>query len=117
MSYLSIINLKLIGELSNEMIDEDGFDQITDDLQEAVQAVLKKYDLEILAKEMMSHDLSIQNFSKCSSCSSWLINRTKENDRDNVDDNIKDGGEFESKILCCDCLPNNHKWHWQNIKI
>lgn len=80
----------------------------------SIKDILKKYNLEFISKEMMSHDLNIQNFSRCDTCKTWVINRTKEKDREDVDEIIKNGAEFENKILCSDCLPVNHKWSWNN---
>lgn len=116
MSYLSVITLKAIGRLSREFVDDDdAYEQITGELEDAISGVLKKYDLELLSLEMMSHDLKEQHFTRCENCSSWMINRSKEKDRDDVDDGIKDGGEYQSRLLCEDCLPEGHPWSWKRI--
>ncbi len=114
-TYLSVLNFKIIGEQSEVQLDEDTFDDITNELQTSIQSVLDKHKFKVLGKDMISHDLSEQCFAECASCSSWTINRSKESERDGVDEFIKDGGEYELQIYCCDCLPSEHEWNWQNI--
>lgn len=115
MSFLSIINMKLIGELPAELVEGKGFDSLANDLQQSIQNVLNKYSLSIIENEIVSHDLSIEHFTQCSSCSSWLIDRTVEEDREDVDDCIKNGAQADNQILCCDCLPKDNTWAWQHI--
>ncbi len=114
MSFISVINMKLIGELPSALVEEEGFNKITDELQGAMEDILKKYNMTVIEQEMVSHDLTKEHFSKCSQCSSWLIDRTLEEDREDVDPCIKNGAEFDNAILCCDCLPENNTWSWQH---
>jgi hypothetical protein len=116
MDYLSILTFKAIGKIpSNFIINDNGFDIINQEINIAIGDILKKYSLEFKQLEIMSHDLSIQHIKQCDTCKTWIINRTKEKDRNDVDNIIKNGAEFEDKILCSDCLPINHKWSCNNI--
>ena len=115
MSYLSIINLKLIGELPDEKEDGDFFERISDELSHAVSSILKEHGLSVISTEMMSHPIQNNNFAQCALCSSWFINRDQELDREDVDNAIKDGVIYDNEPLCCDCLPEGHRWHWSNI--
>ena len=76
--------------------------------------VFRTYNLAYERLEIMSHDLNIEHIVQCDICKVWLINRTKETSREDVDEIIKDGAEYKNKILCTDCLPLTHKWSWKN---
>lgn len=115
MSYLSIVNLKLIGAISSEKESGDFFDEVSDELKEAVSEVLEKHNLKVLSSEMISHPIKSQNFAKCSSCSHWLVNRDQVEERKDIDDSIKNGVKHEEKFLCSDCLPDDHPWNWSNV--
>tara|TARA_R110001599_G_scaffold90762_1_gene238778 strand:+ start:461 stop:805 length:345 start_codon:yes stop_codon:yes gene_type:complete len=113
MSFLSIFKLKLIKESSDEE-EESLFEDLSDEVKSAVNEVLSRHGLEVLGTEMTSHPISQKNYGQCDQCTAWVVNRDKESEREGVDDEIKDGAVIKSKLLCCDCLPQSHQWHWSN---
>jgi len=115
MDYLSTLTIKAIGKIQSNIIKcDDGFDIINKDLKNAIDEVFNKYNLEYERLEIMSHDLNIEHIVQCDICKVWLINRTEETSREDVDEIIKNGAEYQNKILCSDCLPLTHKWSWKN---
>jgi len=116
MDYLSTLTIKAIGKIPAAIINNHhGFNMINTNLKIALENLFKSYNLEYERLEIMSHDLNITNIVPCDICNVWTLNRTKEKFRDDVDEIIKDGAEYENKILCTDCLPLNHKWSWNNL--
>ena len=116
MDYLSTLTIKAIGKIPSSIITNDnGFDMINKDLQSAIMGVLQKYNLEYEQLEIMSHDLDKEHINRCDICKSWIINRTKEDSREDVDEIILNGAEYENKLLCSDCLPLDHQWSWKNL--
>ena len=101
-----------MGELPSDLVEGNGFDSISGDIHAAINDVLQKYHLELTESEMVSHDTSREHFTKCSQCSSWMFDRTREENREDVDSCIKNGATYNDQQLCSDCLPADNTWAW-----
>ena len=113
MKSLNLFKLKFVKESSSGE-DEQIFEDLSEEVKLGVSSVLSKYGFSILGTEMLSCSIRERNYGQCEHCSTWVVNRNVEIEREDIDNEIRDGAEIESVLLCCDCLPRTHKWHWSN---
>jgi hypothetical protein len=55
---------------------------------------------------MISLAPEIMNCVKCSSCGAWTTDREK----DEPIEGLTNGATVDGKLLCDECLPEDHKW-------
>jgi len=121
MKQFAIRRLYSYFETSSEEIDNNVFDEKLEKLDEELKALLEKYGLECLNHDTRFVPVKKMAAGKCGQCGNLMINRDKNPVRFNKEDMwidldsdyngvIWDGGSYEDKELCMECLPIEHRW-------
>lgn len=112
-------------ETTEDEITSNVFDEKLDFLDKEIKLLLEKYGLKYISQDMRfiaSHKMSV---IQCNQCENLMLNRDKNPMRFNkeqlwidldTDYNfvIWDGGTYEGKELCMECLPIEHRWGYSS---
>lgn len=101
---------------SNE-IEGNVIDAEMDQFDVELRVLLEKYNLALIHHETRFIPMDKMSVCHCSKCNNWMINRDKNptgfDERETFNDLeyvIYDGGTYEDKELCEECLPISHRW-------
>ena len=108
-------------ETTEKEIEEGEFDTKLEMLDDEIKKLFEKYDLNYISQDMRFINLKKMSVGKCDQCKNLILNRDKNPARFNKEDLwidldcdynfvIWDGGTYEGKDLCMECLPVEHRW-------
>ena len=108
-------------ETTEKEIEEGEFDTKLGRLDDEIKKLFEKYDLNYISQDMRFINLKKMSVGKCDQCKNLMLNRDKNPARFNKEDLwidldcdynfvIWDGGTYEGKDLCMECLPVEHRW-------
>ena len=108
-------------ETTEKEIEEGEFDTKLEMLDDEIKKLFEKYDLNYISQDMRFINLKKMSVGKCDQCKNLMLNRDKNPARFNKEDLwidldcdynfvIWDGGTYEGKDLCMECLPVEHRW-------
>jgi len=108
-------------ETTSQEIKDDIFDEKIAAFDEELRALLEKYDLRYICDDTRFITAQQMSVQKCEQCNNLMLNRDKNPMRFNKEDLwidldtdynfiIWDGGSYEGRELCMDCLPIGHRW-------
>ena len=108
-------------ETTEKEIEEGEFDTKLERLDDEIKKLFEKYDLNYISQDMRFINLKKMSVGKCDQCKNLMLNRDKNPARFNKEDLwidldcdynfvIWDGGTYEGKDLCMECLPVEHRW-------
>ena len=92
----------------DELYKEDGLlDKIEKEISNDLCLSLgEEVHLKWQGTSMVSLAPEIMNCGKCSSCGAWTTDREK----DEQIEGLTNGATLDGKLLCDECLPEDHKW-------
>ncbi|MEW8036298.1 MAG: hypothetical protein AB2554_04460 [Candidatus Thiodiazotropha sp.] len=101
----------------SEAIEDGAFDEKMERLDEDIGALLEKYGLTPLQHETRFIPTEKMSLCHCAQCGNLMINRDKNPARFDGDELysdlafiVLDGGSYEGRELCEECLPVTHRW-------
>ncbi|TEU26115.1 hypothetical protein [Alkanindiges illinoisensis] len=108
-------------ETTTQEVEDCTFDKKLELLDEELKILLAKYGLKFISHDIRFIALEKMSAKKCDNCDNLMINRDKNPTRFNKDNFwidldtdynfvIFDGGNYEDKELCMECLPIEHRW-------
>jgi hypothetical protein len=91
-----------------ELCKEDGLlDKIEKEISNDIcLSFEKEAHMKWQGTSMISLAPEIMNCGKCSSCGVWTTDREK----DEPIEGLTNGATVDGKLLCDECLPEDHKW-------
>lgn len=121
MKQFAIKRLYSYFETTSQEIKDDIFDEKIAAFDEELRALLEKYDLRYICDDTRFITAQQMSVQKCEQCNNLMLNRDKNSMRFNKEDLwidldtdynfiIWDGGSYEDRELCMDCLPIGHRW-------
>ena len=121
MKQFAIRRLYSYFETTSEEIQSNSFDEKLEGLDEELKSLLSKYGLKFINHDTRFIPLKKMSASKCEQCDNLMINRDNNPARFNKEDMwldldsdyngvIWDGGTYDGKELCMECLPLEHRW-------
>ncbi|MBU2712308.1 hypothetical protein [Zooshikella harenae] len=108
-------------ETNSEEIENCSFDEKLTAFDNELEKLLERYDLKLLNIDTRFIPQKKMSATKCEQCDNLMVNRDKNPARFNKEDLwidldsdyngiVWDGGTFEGKDLCMECLPLEHRW-------
>lgn len=112
-------------ETTSQDIKDCNFDEKLDALDEEIKALLAKYGLNLIKHDTRFIPMEKMSAKKCDQCDNLMINRDKNPARFDKEDLwidldtdynfvIWDGGSYENRDLCMECLPIEHRWGYSS---
>ncbi len=99
-------------EVQNDACGEK-IDKFYDDLRE----LCKKHDIQLSESYTSFYGMEKFSIQECEQCKKIMLNRDKNpagfdeyEATQELNWVVLDGGEFEGRILCEECLPVSHRW-------
>lgn len=108
-------------ETTEHEIENGEFDAKLEELDSEIKILYEKYGLNYISQDTRFINLKKMSVGECDQCKNLMLNRDKNPTRFNKEDLwidldtdcnfvIFDGGTFEGKNLCMECLPIDHRW-------
>ena len=108
-------------EIDSREINENSFDQKLEELDQEIKTLHDKYHVNFICNDTRFIPSEKMSVGVCESCQNLMINRDKNPAgfdseslwSDAVQDTtlfILNGGTYEGKELCMECLPVSHRW-------
>lgn len=108
-------------EVESADIENGSFDQKLEALDKELKILLEKYGLKYIEQDTRFIPQQKLSACKCDNCANLMINRDKNPTRFDGADLwadletghnviVCDGGTYEGKSLCMECLPVEHRW-------
>ncbi|MFD1885509.1 hypothetical protein [Paenibacillus wenxiniae] len=99
-----LVNVAYLIDLTEEEYQEIG-DKLIGSVENEL-ALNKNHKLEWESSSTILLDPVTMNCGRCFNCSCWVTDREKPNPIDE----LNNGAIVEGRLLCDECLPENHRW-------
>ncbi|WP_237567852.1 hypothetical protein [Microbulbifer hydrolyticus] len=110
MEYIAITTSTASWELSEEEFSSDEYQRRLDEYIQKQRELASEYGMNHHWTDSQFIRKSKYGIVKCSKCNDWTMDRVANPCREDNVEAIKDGAFFEGSILCCECLPEGHRW-------
>ncbi|RHB48625.1 MULTISPECIES: hypothetical protein [unclassified Exiguobacterium] len=105
-----LINASFLVEVEETEVHKDFgmIDQVTNELcqGQTIKLGTNEVDVEWESCSTVVLDSASMNCGQCSTCGRW----TTDIEKSNPVLQLCNGATFEGKLLCDECLPENHRW-------